>query len=237
MSSNGLGYVADIVQHVGGRALQIVAPLVVGARVAVGIVGTDGITSLTDGRRCLGHDALCMLHHVHLPLEITHSRFQLVVAAAGVHVHVLGASQRSLLAGRGGGTAAGVIATATLQIHHRLLREVIAYGTSCCLIAATPNAAIAAALRCAACAASYAAAVAALAAAGVARLWAGCATCGGGGRVATAATAAATALGAAIDAVVQGAMHIQLKITRTAAHFRKDFLCSLVSLYRTLIST
>lgn len=224
---------ADIVQHVGGRALQIVAPLVVGTRVAAGAV-VGCIPSLTDGRRGLGHDALCMLHHVHLPLEIAHSRFQLTAAGVHVHVHVLGASQRSLLAGRGGGTAAGMIATAALQIHHGLLREVIAYGTSCCcLIAATPNAAIAAALRCAACAAAYAAAVVALAAAaGVARLRAArCAAAGGGGgRVATAATTAATALRAAIDTIVQGAMHIQLKITRTAAHFRKGSLCSLVSL-------
>lgn len=219
MSGNGFGYVADIVQHVGGRALQIVAPLVVRTRVAVGTEG--GIASLTDGRRGLGHDALCMLHHIHLPLEITHSRFQFaaiaVLRAAGVrvHVHVLGASQRTLLAGRGSGTAAGVVAAAALQIVQRLLGKVIANGTGC-LVAATPNAAIAAALRCAARAAANAAAVVAVAGAGVAGVGGGCGSAAGSAAAAT--TAAATALGAAIDAVVQRAMHIQLQITRTAAH-------------------
>lgn len=225
MSGNGLGNVADIVQHVGRSALQIIAPLVVGTR--VGIEGR--VTSLTDGRRGLWHNALCMLHHVHLPLEVTHSWFEFIrLTLCLIQVHVLSASQLHILAGRRGCAAACMIATRTLQFRGRLLGEVIADGTHC-LTATTPNAAIAAAasaaaaLRCAACTAADSAAVVAATVAERATL------CGSRVGAATAASAAATAtataLGAAVDAGVQCAIHIQLEVTRTAAHVVQEYIC------------
>lgn len=133
--------VGHVVQHVGGRGLQVVAPLVVG-----GAGQLAGASSLADGRGGLGHDALRMLHHEHLPLEVAHQGGRAAAAvgggagagAAAAAAHILGA--HGVLPGRGGGTAASVVTVGALQLL-RLLRKVIADGLAD--LAAAPDAAAA----------------------------------------------------------------------------------------------
>jgi len=146
VAGNGLRDVGDVVQHVCGRGLQIVSPLLVGRGRYVAIA-----PPLADGRRGLGHDALRLLHHVHLPLQIAGHRLGFRgVAGLGGLAHVLGAHQYLfllliaillVLPGRRVGTAASVIATGPVQLG--LFGEVIADR----LTGSAPNAAAGGVLR------------------------------------------------------------------------------------------